>query len=82
MDPQRWQQIEQLYHLALERETGERRGFLIDACQGDAELRRQVESLLEQSGSTGALVDRTAWAAVRDLASTQTILKAHEMLGP
>jgi eukaryotic-like serine/threonine-protein kinase len=82
MDPQRWQQIEQLYHLALERETGERRGFLIDACQGDAELRRQVESLLEQSGSTGALVDRSAWAAVRDLASTQTILKAHEMLGP
>jgi serine/threonine protein kinase len=82
MDSQRWLQIEQLYYLALERETAERKGFLIDVCQQDADLLREVESLLEQSGSTGALVDRTAWAAVRDLASTQTILKAHEMLGP
>jgi non-specific serine/threonine protein kinase len=82
MDPQRWQQIGQLYHLALERETAERRGFLIDACQGDAELRREVESLLEQSGSTGAPVDRTTWAAAHDLASTQTALNAREMLGP
>ena len=56
MDPQRWQQIEQLYYLALERETTERNGFLIHACQGDAELLREVESLLEQSGSTEAHV--------------------------
>jgi serine/threonine protein kinase len=82
MEPQRWQKIEQFYHLALQREAAEREGFLIDACQGDAELRREVESLLEQSGSTAALVDRTAWAAVRDLASTQMTLKAREMLGP
>uniref|UniRef100_Q01Y07 Serine/threonine protein kinase n=1 Tax=Solibacter usitatus (strain Ellin6076) TaxID=234267 RepID=Q01Y07_SOLUE len=82
MEPQRWQQIEQLYHLALQQETAERRAFVIDACRGDAELRREVESLLAQSGSTGALVDRTAWGAVRDLASPQTTLKAREMLGP
>ena len=82
MDHQRWQRIEQLYYSALDRETTERKGFLIEACQGDPDLRREVESLLEQSGSTEALVDRTAWAAVHDLASTETTLKAHEMLGP
>jgi non-specific serine/threonine protein kinase len=82
MDPERWRRIEQVYHSALERGAAEREGFLIEACQGDANLRREVESLLEHNGSTGALVDRTAWAAVRDLASTQTILKAHEKLGP
>jgi eukaryotic-like serine/threonine-protein kinase len=82
MDPQRWQQIEQVYYSALERETTERDGFLIHACQGDPELLREVESLLEQSGPTEALVDRKAWAAVQDLGSTRTILKAHEMRGP
>jgi hypothetical protein len=82
MDTQRWQQIERLYYLALERETAERRGFLIDACRGDAELRREMESLLEQRDSTGVLVDRTAWAALHDLASAQTTLKPHESLGP
>jgi serine/threonine protein kinase/Tfp pilus assembly protein PilF len=82
MDPQRWQQIEQLYYSALERDPSERGGFLINACQGDGELLREVESLLKQSGSTEALVDRKAWAAVQDLGSTQTTLKAHEMMGP
>ena len=75
MNPERWHQIEQLYCLALERETAEREGFLMKACQGDADLRREVESLLEQSGSTGALADRGAWAALHDLASAQTTLK-------
>jgi len=67
MDPERWRRIEQVYHSALERGAAEREGFLIEACQGDANLRREVESLLEHNGSTGALVDRTAWAAVRTI---------------
>jgi non-specific serine/threonine protein kinase len=82
MNPEHWQRIEQLYHSALERETAERQRFLIEACQGDADLFREVESLLDQSGTTEALVDRKAWAAVHDLASAQTTLKPHEMLGP
>jgi TolB-like protein len=82
MDAQRWQQIEQLYHLALEQEAAERKAFLIDACQGDADLLWEVESLLGQSDSTAALADRTAWAAVEERVSALTTLKAREMLGP
>lgn len=82
MDPERWQQIERLYYSALGREAAERKAFLTAACKGDAELSREVESLLDKSGSTGALVDQTAWAAVRDLGSTQPSLKPHEVLGP
>ncbi len=46
MDPQRWLEIERLYHLAREREAGERGKFLAEACGGDEPLRREVESLL------------------------------------
>jgi eukaryotic-like serine/threonine-protein kinase len=41
-----WGRIERLYHEALEREQSERASFLAEACEGDEELRREVESLL------------------------------------
>jgi hypothetical protein len=39
---------EQLCNAALEREASQRAAFLALACQGDDELRREVESLLAQ----------------------------------
>ena len=42
----RWQQIEQIYHAALDHEGTDQADFLEDACAGDNELRREVESLL------------------------------------
>ncbi len=46
MDPQRWVEIERLYHLARERQAGEREKLLAEACGGNERLRREVESLL------------------------------------
>src|SRR5688500_3227791 len=46
MNAERWQQVEQLYHDAMERAAGERAAFLAEACAGDERLRREVESLL------------------------------------
>jgi hypothetical protein len=46
MRPERWQEIERLYHAALARPVGERAGFLAEACAGDEVLRREVEMLL------------------------------------
>ena len=57
MNPERWRQIEELYHAALLRTEGERVPFLAQACGGDAALRREVESLLAQAASTGRVVD-------------------------
>jgi len=54
MTPERWEQIEQLYYAALERDASQRATFLDQACGGDEALRREVESLLashEQAGS-------------------------------
>ena len=46
MEPERWKEIELLYHLALECEESRRAEFLEQACGGDEALRREVESLL------------------------------------
>jgi eukaryotic-like serine/threonine-protein kinase len=46
MTPERWQQIENLYHAALEQDTNERVAYVTTACNGDDSLRRVVESLL------------------------------------
>ncbi len=46
MRPERWQQIEPLYHAALERAPDERAAYLAQVCAGDAELCGELESLL------------------------------------
>jgi hypothetical protein len=67
MDPKRWQQIEQLYHAVLEREPGRRIEFLVQACQSDQQLRKEVESLLAYADSSPeGLMNRPAWLAVTD----------------
>jgi Tol biopolymer transport system component/predicted Ser/Thr protein kinase len=51
MRPERWRQVEELYHSALEREEPARDAFLRAACREDEELRREVRSLLDQTAS-------------------------------
>ncbi len=46
MRPDRWQQIDALFHAAAERAPHEREAFLDEACAGNDSLRREVESLL------------------------------------
>lgn len=46
MTLERWQRIEQLYHLVLEQPPDERASWLIEACAGDEQLRREIETLL------------------------------------
>ena len=60
MKPERWQKIEGIYHVALEREEGQRAAFLNEACGGDEALRQEVESLLAQEGATGSFLEAPA----------------------
>jgi eukaryotic-like serine/threonine-protein kinase len=48
VEPERWRQIERLYHAALDVEESQRPRFLEDSCAGDESLQREVESLLAQ----------------------------------
>jgi eukaryotic-like serine/threonine-protein kinase len=48
VEPERWRQIERLYHAVLEHEKRQRPRFLEQSCAGDESLQREVESLLAQ----------------------------------
>jgi Tol biopolymer transport system component len=49
MTPERWKQIETLYHAARAVPPAERVAFLAGACPQDEAMRRNVQSLLEES---------------------------------
>src|ERR1700688_3215899 len=69
MSSERWEQVERLYHSALERPPDRRDAYLMGACKGDSELRREVESLLAQSNSNEGALDRPALEFAADLLS-------------
>ena len=64
MTPERWQQIERLLELALERKPEERADFLDKACSGDEDLRREAEALLEVHGQAESFIEAPALEAV------------------
>jgi hypothetical protein len=60
MTPERWQQIEKIYHPALELEESQRLAFLEKACSGDEALRQEVESLLRSEPSGDRVIEEPA----------------------
>ncbi len=60
MKPERWEQVAQLHRAALEREESERAAFLGEACAGDDDLRREVESLLAHEGKDSSFMESPA----------------------
>jgi len=57
MTPERWQKLQELCHLALEREPSQRALFLAEACRDDEALRRDAESLLARATMDAATLD-------------------------
>jgi hypothetical protein len=83
MNAERWRRIEELYHSAGQRQPGERSAFLAEACQGDKELRREVELLLarpEASPRLNSSVSATTTAALAEIPGTR--LAVGTRLGP
>ncbi len=58
MDPNRWNQIQELFHEAAERPPGERRAFLNARCAEDPALAAEVSALLEEDARGDSLLDR------------------------
>jgi len=49
VEPERWKRVEELFHAALERDPQTAPAFLRQACGDDAELLREVQTLLQAS---------------------------------
>jgi serine/threonine protein kinase/Tol biopolymer transport system component len=58
----RWKEVEAILRAALTRASNERASFLAEACAGDSELRREVESLLARETSTNQFLSTPAVA--------------------
>ncbi len=58
MTPERWTQVEAVFEQALALPAEERPAFFRNNCDGDEELRREVELLLDSHGQAGDFLDR------------------------
>ena len=69
MEPDRWRDIERIYHQALEQAPAVRSAWLSAAANGDPAIEAEVRSLLEQSDESGVFMEEPAFrVAARDLA--------------
>jgi eukaryotic-like serine/threonine-protein kinase len=90
LNTKRWQQVEQLYHAAMQHGTDERASFLSQACAGDETLRRDVESLLAYEKQAENFIESPALdVAAKMMADNQsaTVLKdqtinQYKIVGP
>src|SRR5580698_2983595 len=80
MTPLRRLEIERIYHAALERPAAARGTFLASACEGNEELRSEVERLLAQNSGVGGIPDRLASAETAEV--TGAMVTAGTRLGP
>ena len=83
MRAERWQQIQGIYLDALEVDAKERSAFLAEACAGDDELQREVETLLNAHEDAGTFLHAPAVivAAEERLRSGETAPTAASPLG-
>ena len=62
MTSDRWKEVKEVFASALDRSEGERPAYLDEACSGDQELRREVESLLASHQQAGEFIESPAVA--------------------
>ncbi|HEY6252235.1 MAG TPA: serine/threonine-protein kinase, partial [Candidatus Angelobacter sp.] len=77
MDSDRWQRVEQLCHAALEREESGQAAYLEAACGGDADLRREVESLLAHQRQAGRFMETPAFQMAAQSLAADTEFGEH-----
>ncbi|MEP7342560.1 MAG: serine/threonine-protein kinase, partial [Acidobacteriota bacterium] len=82
MTADHWQQIKDIFNAACERAIEQRAAFLDEACAADAELRWEVESLLEAHTEPGRFMQRPLVAAPATEAEPTAELGAEQQLGP
>jgi serine/threonine protein kinase/tetratricopeptide (TPR) repeat protein len=76
--PEKWDQVKELFALALEHDPEERSGFLLQACAGDDSLRIEVESLLSSFDNAPSFLED---CPVADLLSAQSRAMAGRRIG-
>ena len=81
MNSERWQRVALLYESVLEREPTERHSFLAEACGDDADLRREVESLLAQENAS-LIIDQPMMETASAVLDDESDLEPGACVGP
>src|SRR3989442_4941662 len=82
MNPERWQQLDKLFHLALERAPDDRASFLDEACVGDQQLKKEIEALIAANEQSGSFIEKPAFQVeARSVANEQRDSIAESMVG-
>ncbi len=82
MTPERWQQINEVFHSALACSPSHRAAFLRQVCANDVWLRLEVESLIESHEHSDGFIDKPADdVAAGFLTGTQTRLNSGQQIG-
>ena len=66
MTPTRWAEVERLFQGAVTLDERARAAYLAEACAGDEELRREVESLIDRAAVTHGFLSEPAIATDTD----------------
>ena len=67
MTPERWAQIEELFHRAAESDPAVRREMLDHACSDDLELRKEIEALLACDGRAAASMEASVHSELQNI---------------
>src|SRR5215475_5177124 len=82
MDAKRWEQIKEIYGRAIDLCGDEREGFIAGTCACDADLRREIETLLAAHADAGAFLQSPAVEVVaREIVADEEISPAPQLIG-
>ena len=82
MTPERWRQINELFHTAADLDPAGRDALLERTARTDAELAAEVRSLLAAHQPDAAFLEQPAWAVAPTLAFDEPLIRPGEMTGP
>jgi serine/threonine protein kinase len=80
MPDQHWQNLKEIFHAALALPPHERASFIEESSQGDASLRRSIESLLRSHEETNNFLDAPAYAAAAEMLVDRAELRSGQLI--
>src|SRR2546428_13940323 len=83
MTPERWQQIDRIFHAVLQRDPSQRSAFVAESCGGDPALQEEIEDLLASHEESDSFFETPASdVAAGFIAEGQARLGVGQAIGP
>jgi serine/threonine protein kinase len=81
MTPERWQRIEEIFHLALDHTPDERQRYLDQVCLNDQQLKQKVQSLLTAHEAAGGFIEDAPMAGAISNVVSESVNPQPSLIG-